>query len=85
MAHGVAGLAGVGALLLGLHGPARGVTTGAGSFGRVAAGLLAVAALVGLSLFAVRLWRWPPSSILLGLHATFAIAGVVMLAAWLTA
>ena len=84
-AHGALGLAGLAALLLGLRGPALGVEAGAGSFGLVAAGLVAAAALVGLTVFAARLGRWAPSTIVLGLHATFAIAGFVMLAAYLSA
>jgi hypothetical protein len=83
--HGVLGLTGLAALLLGLRGPALGVEAGAGSFGLVAAGLVAAAALIGLTVFAARLGRRPPSTIVLGLHATFAIAGFVMLAAYLSA
>ncbi|MEJ1976310.1 MAG: hypothetical protein WDN49_09605 [Acetobacteraceae bacterium] len=85
VAHGLLGLAGLGALLLGLRGPVRGVEAGAGSFGLVAAVLLGGAAAVGLAIFIMRLWRRAPSTLVLGIHATFAVAGFVMLAAYLSA
>jgi hypothetical protein len=83
--HGVLGLAGLGVLLLALRGPARGIEAGAGSFGLVAAVLVGLAALAGLTVFVTRLRRRTPSTVALGVHATFAIAGVVMLAAYLSA
>ena len=83
--HGGLGAAGFVLLLAGLGGPARGVAEGAGSFGYVAAGFLAGAVLLGSLVFVAGLRRRAPSMLTLGVHATFAVAGVVMLLAYLAA
>lgn len=82
MLHGTLGVAGFAALLLGLRGPPRGVAMGVGGFGRVAAVLLALALLAGAPILFGRLRRRPISVLTLGLHATLAIGGVVVLSAY---
>jgi hypothetical protein len=54
---------------------------GVGSFGRVAASILAVALLAGLVIVA-RYFRRRPPGLLIGIHATLAISGIVILAAY---
>ena len=82
--HGLLGVAGFGLLLAGLGGPARGVQQGAGSFGVIAAVFVGAALLGGLLLYAARLRRRPPAVLVIGLHATAGVAGLVMLAAYLS-
>jgi hypothetical protein len=77
VAHGVIGVIGLGALLLALRGPARGVANGVGSFGVVAAGLFAAALLTGV--VQVLLRRKP---VVMAIHAGIAITGYMMLLAW---
>ncbi len=79
--HGLAGASGVVLLLLALRGPARGVAYGAGGFGTLAAVLLGLAILAGLVVMLVRRRRRDPM-LAIGLHATLAIFGFVLLAAY---
>ncbi len=82
--HGLLGVAGFALLLGSLSGPPRGVEMGAAAFGKVAAGLIGMA--VAAACLAV--WaRWRGSKagpLALGLHATFAVGGLVLLAAYLS-
>jgi hypothetical protein len=80
--HGVLGVAGFAALVLGLRGPPRGVAMGVSGFGRFAAVALVAALLLGAVILSGRLRRRPISVLTLGLHATLAIGGVVVLAAY---
>jgi hypothetical protein len=80
--HGCLGAAGFVALMLVLRGPPRGVAMGVGSFGDIAAVLLAVALLVGLIMLAVRSHARQVSGLIIGIHATIAISGIVILAAY---
>jgi hypothetical protein len=80
--HGVLGVAGFGALLVALRGPPRGVAMGVGSFGASAAVLLAMALIAGLGILVVRLRGRRVGSLVVGVHATVAISGVVVLAAY---
>jgi hypothetical protein len=80
--HGLLGLSGLGALLLALRGPPRGVALGVGSFGRIAAVLLALALLAGLTILTAHLRHRRPPVLLIGVHATIAVSGVVILAAY---
>jgi len=80
--HAALGAAGLGALLLALRGPPRGEAMGVGAFGRIAAWLLALALVMGLVLLSKRLRHRRPTSGPIGIHATLAISGVVMLAAY---
>ena len=80
--HGSIGAAALAALILTLGGPPRDVAMGVGSFGRIAAWLLAAALLVGLGIVAVRLRMRRVPTFVIGVHATIAITGIVMLAAY---
>ena len=82
--HGLLGLAGFVLLLWGLQGPARGMAQGAGSFGFVAAFFTGGARLLGVLMLAGQLKRRQPGVLLIGVHATVAIIGVVMLLAYLS-
>ncbi|HEY0183705.1 MAG TPA: hypothetical protein VGC09_12940 [Rhodopila sp.] len=77
IAHGVAGTVGLAALLLVLQGPARGVATGVGSFGIVAAVLFAAALMTGVALLLLR-----RRGIVMAIHAGIAISGYMLLLAW---
>ncbi len=83
--HGLLGLAGFVLLLAGLGGPVRGVQQGAGSFGFIAAGFMGAAVVLGMLVFAARLRHRTPSTLAVGVHATLAVGGMVMLAAYLSA
>ena len=82
--HGLVGAAGWVLLLRGLRGPLRGVAQGASSFGFVAAVFVAAALALGLLMLAGALRRWRPGVLVIGMHATLAVIGVVMLAAYLS-
>jgi hypothetical protein len=79
--HAVIGLGGLGLLALALRGPTCGLDQGTGSFGMISAALIALAALIGGAIFARRL-RQRRASALLAIHATLAVTGFVMLAAY---
>lgn len=83
--HGILGIGGLGCLLLSLRGPPRGVDQGIGSFGAISAGLLAIAALAGLGIFFTHAVKRRRAGSLIGLHATLAVGGFVVLAAYLLA
>jgi hypothetical protein len=83
--HGLVGVAGFGLLLAGLQGPPQGLRSGAGSFGVIAAAFLAAALALGLAVAAGRLWRKRPSTLVLGVHATLAVTGLTLLAAYVSA
>jgi hypothetical protein len=80
--HGLLGVFGLGALLLALRGPPRGAAMGVGAFGRIAAVLLATALLAGLLVLAARLRYRRVPGLAIGIHATIAVGGVVILAAY---
>ncbi len=82
--HGLLGAAGFAVLLLGLRGPARGVRQGAGSFGLIAAGFLGVTLLIALTIVAAQVRRRRPPVVAVAIHATLAIGGFVMLAAYVS-
>ena len=82
--HGVLGAAGLGLLVLGLGGPRHGVEQGAGSFGLVAAWLVAAALGLGSLLALARMRRRPPSMLVVGVHATLGVGGLVLLATYLS-
>ncbi len=84
LAHGTLGLGGLAVLMAALGGPPRGVALGGASFGVFAAVMLAATALAGLLILTARARRWRPSALLIGLHATLALFGVVILAAYLS-
>jgi hypothetical protein len=77
--HGLAGIAGLGALLLALQGPERGSAYGVGHFGAMAAWLFAAAAASGVVIW-LRRRKGPAGTMIV--HAAIAIAGWVLLLAW---
>jgi hypothetical protein len=77
--HGLIALSGLALLALALGGPPRGVEQGAGSFGTIAAALIALAALVGLIQFTLRLRGRRLPGALIGAHATLAVGGFIVL------
>lgn len=79
--HGLIGLAGLGLLALALRGPVRGFTQGTTSFGAISAGFIGSAALIGLNIL-LRHWRGKRAGGLIGVHATLAITGFVVLTAY---
>ena len=80
--HGLIALGGLAALALSLRGPVRGVEQGTAAFGAGSAAILALAALFGVALFAARLRRGKVPRTLIAVHATLAIGGFVVLAAY---
>lgn len=85
LSHGLAGAAGLVALVVGLmRGAPRGVPQGAASFGLIAAVLLAGTLLFGLAPIQARLRRRGLPVLALGLHATLAVLGLTLLAAYLS-
>ena len=77
VAHGTVGMIGFGVLLFALRGPPRGVDSGAGSFGTLAAVLFAGALLTGGLLGLIR-----RKGVVMTIHAGIAITGYVLLLAW---
>lgn len=82
--HGTVGVSGFVLLLLSLGGPQRGVKMGAGSFGNAAAVLFAAALALATVMAAIRMRRGRPNILVIGLHATLAIGGLTLLAAYLS-
>ncbi|HEV8014920.1 MAG TPA: hypothetical protein VGP48_05285 [Stellaceae bacterium] len=83
--HGVAALLSYGVLLVALMGPARGAATGTQSFGLIAALLFLLAAAIGIAGLALHLRRRRMPGIAIGIHASVAIFGYVLLAVYLLA
>jgi hypothetical protein len=83
--HGCLGIGGLLCLVLALRGPPRGVELGAGSFGPISAVLLALAALAGLGILLRQRCKGRRAGTLIGVHATLAVSGFVILAAYLLA
>jgi hypothetical protein len=81
--HALLGIAGLVCLLFSLGGPPRGVEFGVGSFGAISAVLLVLAALAGLGVLLLYRLKRRRVGTLIGLHATLAISGFVILAAYL--
>ncbi len=83
--HGIIGIGGLGFLVLGLRGPAPGLDQGTAMFGPIAAALLGLATLAGLCILYLHRGRKRRAATLIGVHATLAISGFVVLAAYLFA
>jgi hypothetical protein len=81
--HGLLGIGGLICLVLALRGPPRGIAQGTASFGAIAATFFALAALVGGAILATRLRNRRGTGTLIGIHATLAVSGFVILAAYL--
>ncbi len=82
--HGACGVSGFALLAWSLGGPRRGVAMGAGSFGVVAAWLFGATLATAASMAAARLRRARPNVLAIGLHATLAVGGLTLLAAYLS-
>jgi asparagine N-glycosylation enzyme membrane subunit Stt3 len=80
--HGLIGIIGLVLLFPVLQGPPRGEAMGVGGFGSIAAVLLVLGLLASLALAAARLRRKRPPGLAIGIHATLAVSGVVILAAY---
>jgi hypothetical protein len=80
--HGLVGIAGFVALLLALRGPPRGEAMGVGGFGRTAAVLLAAALIMAGPIVLARLCHRHIPALVNGAHATIAVSGIVILAAY---
>jgi hypothetical protein len=83
--HGLLGIGGLACLILALRGPAHELNQAIGSFGIIGAVLIALAALLGVSFMMTRLLKGRPPGILIGIHATLAVGGFVILAAYVFA
>lgn len=77
--HGLIALGGLALLMLTLRGPPRGVEQGTGSFGIIAAVLIATAALAGIAQLTLRLRGRRLPGALIGGHATLAVGGFIIL------
>jgi hypothetical protein len=83
--HGLLAIVGLSCLVLALRGPPRGLDQGMASFGLIAAALLTLAALVGAGLFASRVRKKAAAGAMIGIHATLAVSGFVILVAYVFA
>jgi hypothetical protein len=83
--HGLLGIGGLSCLVLVLRGPLGSLGRETDSFGMMSAALLALAALVGVGILARRLLTGRRAGTLIGIHATLAVSGFVILAAYLFA
>jgi hypothetical protein len=83
--HGLLAIAGLSCLVLALRGPPRGLDQGTASFGIIAAALIALAALFGAGFLATHLLKRRLVGILIGVHATLAVGGFVILAVYVLA
>jgi len=81
--HGGLALAGYGLLVAAVSGARRGAATGTASFGLVAIVLLSGAVLAGIALALLRRRKPGLFSMLVGVHATLAVSGFVILLAYL--
>jgi hypothetical protein len=80
--HGLLAVGGLGCLALALRGPPRGLDQGVASFGIIATVLITLAALIGVVLLATRIFKTRIAGIMIGIHATLAVGGFVILAAY---
>jgi hypothetical protein len=80
--HGLLAIVGLCCLALALRGPTRGLDQGTASFGLIATALITLATLVGGGLFAAHVFKRPVTGIMIGVHATLAVSGFVVLAAY---
>ncbi len=80
--HGLLGVGGLGCLILALRGPPRGLDHGTGSFGVISAVLIVLAALVAGGIIVRHLLSGRRAGVLIGIHATLAVSGFVILVAY---
>jgi hypothetical protein len=79
--HGLIGVGGLVCLLFALRHPPLRAAQGAAGFGAISVVMLALAALFGGGIFVIRLAK-RRAGMLIGIHATIAISGFVILAAY---
>jgi hypothetical protein len=80
--HGLVAVGGLSCLALALRGPPRGLDQGVASFGVISTSLITLAALIGIALLATRILKTRISGMIIGIHATLAVSGFVILAAY---
>jgi hypothetical protein len=80
--HGLVAVGGLFWLALALRGPLRGVEEGTASFGIIAVTLIVSAALIGVGSLVAHLFKRRLPGILIGIHATVAVGGFAILAAY---
>jgi hypothetical protein len=80
--HGTIGVGGLVCLLFALSNPLLRPDQGTAGFGTISGVLLALAALFGAGIFVIRLASKGRVSALIAIHATIAISGFVILAAY---
>lgn len=83
--HGLLAIGSLCCLALALRGPPRGLDQGAGSFGTIAIALITMAALVGVGLFIAHVRKRRIAEVVIGIHATLAVSGFVILAVYVFA
>jgi hypothetical protein len=80
--HSLVAVGGLFCLVLALRGPPRGVEQGTASFGIIAVTLIGSAALIGVGSLVMHLLKRRLPGILIGIHATLAVGGFAILAAY---
>jgi hypothetical protein len=80
--HGLFAVGGFFCLVLALRGPLRGIEQGTASFGIIAVTLIGSAALIGVGSLVTHLLKRRLPGILVGIHATLAVGGFAILAAY---
>lgn len=83
--HGLLAVGGLCCLALALRGPPRGLDQGTASFGIIAFTMMMLAALLGAGLLAARIRKRRIAGIMIGIHATLAVSGLAILAAYVFA
>ncbi|ABI61686.1 Hypothetical protein GbCGDNIH1_0788 [Granulibacter bethesdensis CGDNIH1] len=80
--HAIAGMCSLFLLWRGQNEPVRGAAFGVAQFGSMAFGLIATAFMIAMGMLVCRWVGRRPPILLVGLHATLAMGGVLMLAAY---
>jgi hypothetical protein len=83
--HGLVAVMGLFCLALALRGPLRGAEQGTADFGIFAVTLIGTAALIGVLLLVTHLLKRRIPGLLIGIHATLAVSGFAILAAYVFA
>jgi hypothetical protein len=83
--HGLLAIVGLCCFALALRGPPRGLVHGMASFGVIATALITLAALAGAGLLATHIRKKRIAGGMIGIHATLAVSGFVILAAYVLA
>jgi hypothetical protein len=80
--YGLVAVGGLFCLALALRGPLRGAEQGTADFGIIAVTLIGAAGLIGVLSLVTRLLKRRIPGILIGIHATLAVGGFAILAAY---